>query len=71
MALVAGRLGCRIEVRHAAPELRDLLLLAGLSDVVPCAEGSGVESRGQTEQREEPLGVEEERDRADAVTREL
>ena len=71
VALVAGRLGCRIQVHHAAPELRDLLALAGLADVVPCAAGLAVESWGQTEQREELLGVEEERDAADAVSRDL
>jgi STAS domain-containing protein len=71
VALVAGRLGCRIQVQHAAPELRNLLALAGLADVVPCVEASGLESRGHAEQREELLGVEEERDGADAVSGEL
>ena len=52
--------------RYAAPELLELLALAGLDAIVPCAE-SGVESRRQPEHREEPLGVQEERDPADPV----
>ena len=64
VALLARRLGGRVDIRHAAPELRELLALAGLGDIVPC-ERSGVEVRGQTEHREEARGVEEERDPAD------
>jgi anti-anti-sigma regulatory factor len=45
LALVARRLGCRVRLRHASPELRELLALAGLADVVPCAAGSAVEPR--------------------------
>jgi hypothetical protein len=46
LALVAKGLGCHLQLGHASPELRDLLELAGLADVVPCAPPSGVESRG-------------------------
>ncbi len=45
LALVARRRGCRVQLRHASPELRELLALAGLADVVRCAPGSAVEPR--------------------------
>ena len=65
LALRARRLGRAITLRDASPELRELLAFAGLGDVLPCAPASGVEVVGQPEQREEPLGVEEERNAAD------
>ena len=46
LALVAGCLGCHVQLDHASPELRDLLEFAGLAEVVPCAPPSGVEPRG-------------------------
>ena len=70
LCLTARRLGCRVELRGACPELRDLLGLVGLAGVVIC-EGDpaalGLEAGRQAEQREEPRGVEEERDPCDAV----
>ena len=36
LALSAGRDGCRLAVVGASPELRELLLLAGLTRVVRC-----------------------------------
>jgi STAS domain-containing protein len=71
IALDAWRLGCQVQLRNASPELRELLALAGLADVVRCVAGSGVESRGETEEREELRGVEEERDPADAIAGDL
>jgi ABC-type transporter Mla MlaB component len=35
LQLAALRLGCRIELRHASPELQELLALMGLDGVVP------------------------------------
>ena len=67
VALVARRRGCGLGLRRAAPELRELLALAGLAEIVPC-ERSDVEARGQTEHREEPGRVEEERDPTDPIT---
>jgi ABC-type transporter Mla MlaB component len=64
MQLTARRLGRQVRLRDACDELKDLLALIGLSDVVPCV-GSVVESRGQTEQWEQGRGVEEEGDPAD------
>ena len=45
LALLAGRLRFRLELRHAGPEIRELIVLAGLSEVLPCVGGSGVEAR--------------------------
>jgi ABC-type transporter Mla MlaB component len=35
LQLAARRHGCRIRLRHASPELRELVALMGLSDVLP------------------------------------
>jgi ABC-type transporter Mla MlaB component len=35
LQLAARRRGCTIELRHACPEVRALLALTGLADVVP------------------------------------
>jgi hypothetical protein len=67
LALGARRVGCGIRLSNACPGLRDLLALAGLGAILPCAAGSGVEARGQSEEREELLRVEEERDPADPI----
>ena len=68
LQLVARRLGCTIELRDAPDELRELLALAGLAEVVPCLDRLPAEVRGQSEKREEPGGVEEEGDAGDPVT---
>ena len=44
--LVTRRLGLRLEVRSASTDLRDLLFLTGLCDVVGVAPRSGVELEG-------------------------
>jgi hypothetical protein len=71
LALRARRLGCEVGLRDASPELLHLLAFAGLGDVLPCEPGSGVEMVGQPKQREEPRGVQEERDPADLPVAEL
>jgi ABC-type transporter Mla MlaB component len=53
LQLTARRLGRRILLRHPSPELRELLELFGLTDVLR------VEPGRQPEEREQPLGVEE------------
>jgi ABC-type transporter Mla MlaB component len=58
LALRARRMGCAVSLRDPSTELLELLGLAGLGEVLPCAPGSGVEVIGQSEEREEPLGVE-------------
>ena len=62
--LTARRLGRIGLVAGAGPALTRLLELAGLDDVLPRAD-SGVEVRRKPEEREELLGVQEERDPAD------
>ncbi len=66
LQLAARRSGCRVRLHHACGELRDLLELMGLSEVVPCS-GSDLESRREIEQREPPRGVEEEGDPPDPI----
>lgn len=64
MQLTARRLGRRVRLLDASGELKDLLALTGLSDVVPCEELS-LEARRHAEQREPASGIEEEGDPAD------
>jgi anti-anti-sigma regulatory factor len=59
LQLAARRLGGEIRLVGPSPELRELIDLAGLGTVLP------VEPGGETEQREERLGVEEERELGD------
>jgi hypothetical protein len=59
LQLRARRIGCEIRLRHTSRELAELLAFAGLAEVL-C-----VEVRGQPEEREQRLGLEEERDLAD------
>jgi hypothetical protein len=59
LQLLAGRLGCRVLLRDASDELLELLAFMGLQNVVPALRR---EARRQTEQREDGVGVEEERE---------
>ncbi len=63
LALTARRCQRPVVVRHACPELWELLTLAGLT-ALP---GLDLEPRGKAEQREPPGGVEEEGDPVDPV----
>ena len=56
LKLAAGRSGVEFRLREAPAELEELITFVGLAEVL------GVEPRGQAEEREERLGVEEERD---------
>ena len=64
MRLAARRRGCQLRLRDASRGLLELIFLMGLTDIVPVA-GSDGEVERQSEQREHPGGVEEERDPAD------
>lgn len=74
LQLAARRCGYRVQFRRACADLRDLMALAGLDDVLPlCPDSgspdsgspdSGVQGRGQPEQPEQ-AGVEEARDPGD------
>ena len=57
LQLTARRLGGRICVRHAPVELEELLRFTGLAEIC----GLRVDLERQTEEREDPRGVEEER----------
>jgi hypothetical protein len=58
LQLAAGRLGCSIRLRDPCEELRGLLDLVGLADVVPDAAALALEARREAEGGEQ-LGVEE------------
>jgi ABC-type transporter Mla MlaB component len=64
LQLVARRCGCQVRLRHASDDLLDLIAFMGLRDVVP-ESGLRVEPGGKAEEREDGLGVEEERDLGD------
>jgi ABC-type transporter Mla MlaB component len=57
MQLTAQRVGCRVVLDRAPPELIGLIALFGLADVLGC--------RAEAEQREEPIRVEERVERRD------
>jgi hypothetical protein len=54
LQLAARRKGCRLELAGVHPSLLDLIDFCGLTDVLR------VDSGRQTEEREDPGGVEEE-----------
>ena len=61
LQLAARRKGLDLRLHVVSRELRDLIELAGLTQVL------GVEPRRQAEEREQRLGVEEEGELGDAV----
>ena len=72
MALICRRLGRRLELRGASEQLEELVIFAGLIEVLPCLPEGGttarsVQPRRQPEQRKEAGGVEEERDPCDPI----
>ncbi len=66
LQLTARRRGRLLRLRHASAELRALLAMTGLGAVLPLEAGPSGQVRRQAEEREEPRGVEEERDAADS-----
>jgi hypothetical protein len=64
LELTAIRMGCELRLVDASEGLRALAAFAGLAGVLPF-DRSDVEARRQPEQREQPLGGEEEHDPAD------
>jgi len=68
LQLAARRLGRRIRLTHASGDLQDLLALMGLGEIVPLDPGLRVQTRGEPEEREVALGVEEETDPGDLPT---
>jgi hypothetical protein len=63
--LTARRLGGRIRLRNACVELRELVALAGLSDILPVGAPLRLEPRGKAEEGEQARGVQEEADADD------
>ena len=64
LQLATRRLGRRMLVRNASADFTDLLVLMGLGEVLPLG-GLRLEVGRQPEEREQRLGVEEERELAD------
>jgi ABC-type transporter Mla MlaB component len=64
LGLTARRHGCRLRLRSASRRLEELVALCGLDEVLPCEPLAG-RRRGEPEEREQPLGVEERVDRDD------
>jgi hypothetical protein len=56
LQLAARRSGLELRLVHAPNDLLELITFVGLAEVL------GVEPRGQAEEREERVGVEEERE---------
>ena len=56
LQLSSRRVGLEIRLRHASNELQELLVFVGLDEVLR------LEAGGQAEQREQRVGVEEERE---------
>ena len=65
LQLAAKRFGHTLRLVHACDELRGVIDLMGLSDVLPSSGELGVEAGRKTEEWEQTLGVEEERDAGD------
>lgn len=59
LTLVARRLGCSVRVERPSPELRELLALTGLDEVLLADPGPGLEPGREPEEREQSVGVEE------------
>jgi ABC-type transporter Mla MlaB component len=63
--LRARRVGRRVRLQEASGDLQDLLAFMGLSEVLPCDAGSGLEPGREFEQREQGRCVQEEADPGD------
>ena len=60
LQLAARRSGLELRLRHVSDELLELITFVGL------AEALGLEPRGEAEEREQRVGVEEERELDDS-----
>jgi ABC-type transporter Mla MlaB component len=67
LQLTARRFGLEVRLSRPSPELVELLTLMGLREILPPCDPLGVETRGQSKEREEGLGVKKERDPGDAI----
>lgn len=69
LQLRAMRAGYRLRLRGATRQLRELIALSGLEEVLPCVDDppSGADALGQSEEGEPARRVEEERDPGDPI----
>ncbi len=67
-ALTARRFGAQPTIRNCSLDLRRVIALVGLDEVLPCSADSAVEAGRQAESWGHARGVEEEGDARDAVT---
>jgi ABC-type transporter Mla MlaB component len=65
LLLTARRLGREVRLSGVSCELREVLTLVGLCDALPPSAALWLEPGGQTEEREQARGVEEEADPRD------
>ncbi|MGH3366032.1 MAG: STAS domain-containing protein [Nocardioidaceae bacterium] len=59
LQLTARRVGCQVRLRNVSCAMRDLLSFSGLGEVVRLVADSRAEPRGELEQREQSVGVQE------------
>lgn len=71
LQLQASRIGSSIRLNHASPTLRALLAVVGLGEVLPCCPDSDLGLERQAEEREQPVGIEEEVEPCDQTRRDL
>jgi hypothetical protein len=68
LQLASRRHGCLVRLKNASADLLRLVAFMGLADVLVEEEARlGLEPGGETEEREERLGAEEERELGDAA----
>lgn len=65
MQVVARRAGYEVRLDRCPEALRELIVLAGLTELLPVDSTLAVEVCGEPEEREHPGGVEEEADARD------
>jgi ABC-type transporter Mla MlaB component len=68
LQLTARRFGGRIGLRHACEDLQALVDFMGLDGLLQRCGGLPLESRRQSEEREQARGVQEEHDTGDPTT---
>ena len=68
LQLTACRYGRQFRLRHACGEMRDLLALMGLGNIVRLETALRLKPRRQAEERKQGRGVEEERDPTDPAS---
>ena len=65
LTLAARRHGCDLVLTGCSAELHELTACVGLAGILPLARHTSAEPRRHAEEREEALGIQEERDARD------